>query len=95
MLFREFKSLLPLRQSVRAYTDEPVTEAQIDALLAAAQSAPVCMGRVETVKFSVVTDPAAIAEASEAGDAERLEELRAQFEALVAEYEALTAEETP
>ena len=57
----EFNALLPLRQSVRAYTDEPVTEAQIDALLAAAQSAPVCMGRVETVKFSVVTDPAAIA----------------------------------
>ena len=39
--------------------------------------------------------PAAIAEASEAGDAERLEELRAQFEALVAEYEALPAGEPP
>lgn len=57
----EFKTLLPLRQSVRAYTDEPVTGAQIEALLTAAQAAPVCMGRVDTVKFSVVTDPADIA----------------------------------
>lgn len=57
----EFKSLLPLRQSVRAYTGEPVTGAQIEALLTAAQAAPVCMGRVETVKLSVVTDPADIA----------------------------------
>ena len=38
---------------------------------------------------------AQIDEASEAGDAERLEELRAQFAARVADYEALTAEETP
>lgn len=57
----EFKTLLPLRQSVRAYTEEPVTEAQIQALLTAAQAAPVCMGKVDTVKFSVVTDPADIA----------------------------------
>ena len=34
----EFTKVLSLRQSNRAFTDEPLTEAQIDALLAAAGS---------------------------------------------------------
>ena len=36
----EFTKVLSLRQSNRAFTDEPLTEAQIDALLAAANAAP-------------------------------------------------------
>lgn len=52
----EFTKVLSLRQSNRAFTDEPLTEAQIDALLAAANAAPTCMGRFERLHLTVVQD---------------------------------------
>ena len=58
----EFTKVLSLRQSNRAFTDEPLTEAQIDALLAAANAAPTCMGRFERLHLTVVQDKAVLDE---------------------------------
>ena len=58
----EFTKVLSLRQSNRAFTGEPLTEAQIDALLAAANAAPTCMGRFEHLHLTVVQDKAVLDE---------------------------------
>lgn len=39
----DFEKVLSLRQAVRAYTDEPVSEEQLKAILNAAYRAPVGM----------------------------------------------------
>ena len=58
----DFTKVLSPRQSNRAFTDEPLTEAQIDALLAAANAAPTCMGRFERLHLTVVQDKAVLDE---------------------------------
>ena len=47
------------RRSVRAYTDEPVSKSQIDAIIEAGTWAPTGMGR-EPWKFIVIEDKKAI-----------------------------------
>lgn len=50
------------RKSVRSYTGEPVSEAELNAILTSAQSAPVGMGKYETLHLSVISDPELLAE---------------------------------
>lgn len=58
----EFSNTLTLRQSNRAFTDQQLTEAEVNALLHAAMVAPTCMGRFERVQLTVVQDPAVLKE---------------------------------
>lgn len=58
----EFSKVLSLRQSVRAFTNEPLTQTQIDMLLAAANAAPTCMGRFERLHLTVVENKAVLEE---------------------------------
>ena len=41
----EFNKTLAIRQSVRKFTDEQITEDQLNAILEAANAAPACMGQ--------------------------------------------------
>ncbi len=54
------------RSSCRAYTDEPVSAQELDAVLAAANAAPVGMGAYHTVHLTVIRNPAFHAALSEA-----------------------------
>lgn len=66
----EVMNALLERRSIRKYTDAPVSEAELSAILEAGLWAPTARNRQE-VKFSVVTDPAlraAFREAFEAYD---------------------------
>lgn len=53
----EFTKVLQLRRSTRSYCSEQLSEEQLSAILAAAQSAPVGMGRFDRLKLVVVQDP--------------------------------------
>lgn len=50
------------RKSVRSYTGEPVSEAELQAIMTAAQSAPVGMGKYETLHLTVISDAGLLAE---------------------------------
>lgn len=65
----EFTKVLQMRRSTRAYRPEQITEEQLAAVLAAAQSSPIAMGRFDRVKLVVVQD------------ADMLESLNADFAA--------------
>lgn len=61
----DFTSVVALRRSTRAYTDEQLTEQEVNALLAAANAAPTCMGRFERLHLTVVQDPAVLQQLNE------------------------------
>ena len=53
----EFSEVLLRRYSCRQYTDQPVNETQLKAVLQAANSAPVGMGAYDTVQLTVIRNP--------------------------------------
>lgn len=57
----EFFDTLHWRQSVRSYTAEPVARKDIDAILEAAQLAPVGMHNYKGYVLTVITSPAVLA----------------------------------
>lgn len=63
----EFTKVLQSRRSTRAYTPQQITEEQLSAILAAAQAAPIGMGRYDRMRLVVVQD------------AQLLEDLNADF----------------
>lgn len=64
----EFSELVTKRRSCRAFQQTPVTEAQLDALLTAAQWAPSPLN-LQPVQYVVVTDPAIKTQIKGAGEA--------------------------
>ena len=57
----DFEKVLSLRQAVRAYTDEPVSEEQLKAILNAAYRAPVGMHNFAGYHLTVITRPELLA----------------------------------
>ena len=53
----EFKEVVKLRQSVRAFQPRQITEAQLQAVLEAAYHAPVAMGQTENIHLTVIQSP--------------------------------------
>jgi len=53
----QFEQVVRTRRSNRSFTQQPVSEADIQKLLAAAQNAPAAKGDHETTHITVVTDP--------------------------------------
>lgn len=53
----EFTNVVKLRQSIRAFRTEQITDAQLRAVLEAAYNAPVAMGKVEDIHLTVVQNP--------------------------------------
>ena len=53
---------MKVRKSVRSYTGEPVTKEQLDAILFAAEAAPVGMAKYELYQLTVITDQKLLAE---------------------------------
>ncbi|MBD5558990.1 MAG: nitroreductase [Clostridia bacterium] len=47
---------LTSRRSVRSYTNDVITEENLERILAAAEAAPVAMGRYEDLHLTVITD---------------------------------------
>ena len=62
----ELKQAIFTRCSCRCYTDEPVSEEQLNAVLAAANAAPVGMGAYGTVHLTVIRSKEFIAALSKA-----------------------------
>lgn len=62
----EFKKTLALRQSVRAFTDEQITDEQLNTLIQAANAAPTCMGQYDRVHLTVVQNPDILKQLNEA-----------------------------
>lgn len=58
----EFKELLALRNSCRAYDAQKLSSEQIEALLAAGSMAPIGRALYETLHYTVVTDAAVLKE---------------------------------
>ena len=50
----EFSKVISTRCSCRSYTEEPVSDAQLQAVLAAGNAAPVGMGAYQTVYLTVI-----------------------------------------
>lgn len=61
----ELTTALNCRRSIRSYTGEPVSEEVLSKILAAANAAPVGMGEYDSVRLTVVTDKALLAEIEE------------------------------
>ena len=57
----DFEKVLSLRQAVRAYTDEPVSEEQLKAILNAAYRAPMGMHNFAGYHLTVITRPELLA----------------------------------
>lgn len=53
----EFTDVIKLRQSVRAFRPEQVTDEQVQAVLEAAYNAPVSMGKTDNIHLTVVQNP--------------------------------------
>lgn len=62
----DFNQTLATRQSVRKFTEEQITEEQLQKLLEAANAAPVCMGQFDHLHLTVVQKPEIIAKVDEA-----------------------------
>ena len=62
----EFNQTLAKRQSIRKFTEEQITEEQLQKLLEAANAAPVCMGQYDHLHLTVVQKPEMIAKVDEA-----------------------------
>lgn len=58
----ELAQVWNLRQSVRRYTEEPVSEENIQALIRAAEASPIGKHNYEGYELAVVTDPAILLE---------------------------------
>lgn len=58
----EFNKTLALRQSVRKFTDEQITEEQTKTILEAANAAPACMGQYDHLHLTVVQKPEILAQ---------------------------------
>ncbi|WP_461213441.1 nitroreductase family protein [Lacticaseibacillus sp. GG6-2] len=66
----ELADVFNRRQSQRAYTGEKPSDAQLEAILHAAQQAPVAMGRFENYHLTVIQSPELLADVEKAcGDA--------------------------
>lgn len=65
-MIMEFKKTIAARQSVRAFTDEQVTDEQLDTLIQAANAAPTCMGKYDRVHLTVVQNPEILRRINEA-----------------------------
>ena len=61
----EFKTVMGLRKSARAYSDKKVSDEQIRALLEAGSMAPVGRAMYETLHYTVITDGAVLKEMSD------------------------------
>lgn len=57
----ETMKTIAARQSCRAYTEEQITEKELQTILEAANAAPVSMGRYEEVKLTVIQNKEVIA----------------------------------
>ncbi|MCL2883729.1 MAG: nitroreductase family protein [Coriobacteriia bacterium] len=57
----ELDQALRLRQSTRSFTSEPITAAELQELLVAAQSAPLALGDHATTQITVVQSPGTLA----------------------------------
>jgi nitroreductase len=64
----EFSELVTRRRSCRAFNTTPVTDSQLEALLAAAQWSPSPLN-LQPVQFVVITDPVIKAQIKDAGEA--------------------------
>lgn len=71
-----FRNVIARRQSVRTYQEKQITEEQVQALLEAANAAPVCMGQFDHVHLTVVQSP------------EVLSKINAKFAAAVGDEKA-------
>ncbi len=79
----ELNTVLKLRRSTRAYTDQQISAEQVAALLESAMAAPVGMARYDRVHLSVVQDRAV------------LDELNSMFQAAVNKPEAVPTYNAP
>ena len=55
------------RKSIRSYTGQPISDEQLDAILLAANAAPIGMGRYDAVHLTVITDGELLAGIEQAG----------------------------
>lgn len=62
----ELSNVLSLRHAQRAYTGAKVTDAQLDAILHAAELAPVAMGQFDQYHLTVIDDPKLLSAIEEA-----------------------------
>lgn len=58
----ELNDALNQRRTIRSYTGEPPTDAQLDAIVQAASEAPVGMGRYDSIHLTIVRDPQLISD---------------------------------
>ncbi len=58
----ETRKAIAIRKSVRSFTNEPISEEQVQELIAAGSAAPVGMGAHQTVKITVIQNDALIEE---------------------------------
>lgn len=65
-MIMEFKKTLAMRQSVRKFTDEQITDEQLNTLLQAANAAPTCMGQYDHLHLTVIQDPEILGRLNEA-----------------------------
>jgi FMN reductase (NADPH) len=52
----ELEKVLNIRKSVRSYTGEQITEAQLEKILKAAEEAPVGMARYDSIHLTIITN---------------------------------------
>ena len=62
----EFMDIIHARRSTRAYTDEQITDAELEAIVEAGRTAPIAGADYSMSHMTVVRDPALVAEIREA-----------------------------
>ena len=63
----ELKEVFARRKSVRSYTGEPITDEQLEIILAAAKAAPVAMAQFDSMHLTVITNAELLASIERAG----------------------------
>lgn len=58
----ELQNVLNIRKSIRSYTGEGITDAQLERILTAAYEAPIGMKRYDSIHLTVITNPALLRE---------------------------------
>lgn len=58
----ELQKVLNIRKSIRSYTGEGITDAQLERILTAAYEAPIGMKRYDSIHLTVITNPALLRE---------------------------------
>ena len=53
----ELYKALNIRKSIRSYTGEGITDAQLERILTAAYEAPIGMKRYDSIHLTVITNP--------------------------------------